>query len=228
MTIEVVKMQKIMIVEDDSEIQAELSKLLQNNGYQICFPITYESIVTDIEKMKVNLVLLDINLPVKDGFTICSEIRCHSKVPVIFLTARRTEIDELSGIALGGDDFITKPYNPAILLARIDRVLQRMPVGGGNSTISYKDVLLDIAAGQLVYQNHIAELTKTETKIMFCLFANSGNVTLREKIIDTLWNNSIFIDDNTLSVNITRIREKLATIGLAGFIITKRGRGYLI
>ena len=222
-------MQKIMIVEDDSQIKVELSKLLQNNGYQVCFPNHYDSIVVDIEEMNPNLVLLDINLPTSDGFTVCSEIRCISQVPIIFVTGRKSDLDELSGITLGGDDFITKPYNPAILLARINRILQRTPACGSNGTIlCHKDVSLDIATGQIIYQNSIVELTKTESKIMHCIFANSANVTMRNKIVDTLWNNNLFIDDNTLSVNITRIREKLAAIGLTDFIITKRGRGYMI
>jgi len=221
-------MQKIMIVEDEPEIRIELSKLLQNNSYQVCVPNGYDCIVTDIDDMKPNLVLLDINLPIGDGFTICSEIRCNSQVPIIFVTGRKSEIDELSGIALGGDDFITKPYNPAILLARINRILQRTSENCSNTILSYNDVLLDMTTGQLAYKNQTVELTKTETKIMYCLFANNGNITMREKIVDSLWNSNIFVDDNTLSVYITRIREKLAAIGLSDFIITKRGRGYMI
>jgi len=223
------KMQKIMVIEDDSKICAELSKLLQNNGYQVCFPVSYDSIVTDIENMNPHIILLDINLPVSDGFTICSNIRCNSKTPIIFVTGRKSDMDELSSISLGGDDFITKPYNPAILLAKINRLLQRVSnTSDKYTTLSYKDVLLDITTGRLIYKNHTIELTKTETKIMYCLFSNSGNITLREKIMDSLWNNNIYIDDNTLSVNITRIREKLSSIGLPDFIITKRGRGYMI
>jgi DNA-binding response OmpR family regulator len=223
------EMKKIMVIEDDVTIMHELTKLLENNGYQVCHSIHYGKMTEDILALNPNLILLDINLPESDGFTICSQIRCVSQVPIIFVTGRKSDIDELSGIALGGDDFVTKPYNPAILLARINRILQRNFASGNNGQIlCHNNVSLDVGMGQIIYHGCAVDLTKTETKIMHCLFTNKGSVTLREKLMDVLWNNNIFIDNNVLSVNITRIREKLADVGLADFVITKRGRGYMI
>lgn len=220
-------MRRIMIVEDHEELKNELITLLVRNGYDVCEPSAFDTVPNDIKQMNPHLILLDINLPSGDGFRLCSEIRCFSKEPIIFVTGRDTDMDELTGITLGGDDFITKPYNAAVLLARISALLKRAyPNDESGTVLEHKSVILNLAASKIKYRDQEIELTKTEAKILHCLFVNRGEITLRSELMDRLWDNNMFVDDNALSVNMTRIRGKLSSIGIEAFILTKRGLGY--
>lgn len=222
-------MKNIMVVEDNEDIRREIAILIGNSGYGVMSVDDFENIVEDVKLLKPHLILLDINLPQKDGFKLCMEIRSFSKVPIIFVTSRNSDMDELKSITLGGDDFITKPYNSAILLARIEAVLKRAYNDEENGVIiNYREVTLNIASSKIINQDKESELTKTELKILHYLFLHRGTITPRMDIVEYLWDNSMFIDDNALSVNITRIREKLSTIGVDDFIKTKRGQGYMI
>lgn len=218
---------KILIAEDDASIRRELSSALCRQGYETVCPTDF-SLLADVVRMQSpDLILLDIGLPGTDGFKLCSEIRGFSRVPIIFVTSRNTDLDELMSISIGGDDFVTKPYNLPILLARISSLLARA-YPTAQPPESYKGVVLDTAAGKACYQNQMADFTKNEIKILHYLFQNRGRIVSRTDLIEYLWDNELFVDDNTLSVNITRIRAKLDSIGVHNFIQTKRGLGYMI
>ena len=220
-------MYKIMIVEDDIEIREELKILLQNNGYEVKVTTNFENVEKQILEEQCHLILLDINLPNKNGYEICSKIRTKSKLPIIFVTSRNSSMDELNGIMLGGDDYIEKPYNVPVLLARIQNLLNRVyPKEQKSSKLEYKGITLDILKSQIKYNDKEIELTKTEIKTLYYLLKNTDRIIARTEIIDYLWDNEVYADDNSLSVVITRLREKLKKIGVEHLIETKRGQGY--
>ena len=220
---------KIIIVEDDREIREELKILLQNRAYEVKIISGFENIEDKILKENAHLVLLDINLPNKNGYEICSKLRAKSKIPIIFVTSRNNSMDELKGIMLGGDDYIEKPYNVPILLARIQNLLNRTYSSEKkNSEIEYKGITLDTLKSTIKCQEKEIELTKTEIKTLHYLFTNKEKIIARADIINYLWDNEVYADDNSLSVIITRLREKLKEIGIENLIETKRGQGYKI
>lgn len=221
---------KILIIEDDVLIRRELKILLENAMYEVTALTSFDRIVPQIKSERPDLILLDINLPDCSGFDLCTQIREEMNVPVIFLTGRTNSMDELTGILKGGDDYITKPYQAPILLARINAVLKRTKISLAKDPahLSHKGVILDTAGCSLVYMNRQADLTKTEMKILHQLFTHPGTFISRMDLTEYLWENQIFIDDNTLSVHITRVREKLRSVGVDNFIETKRGIGYRI
>lgn len=221
-------MDRIIIVEDDSVIREELTLLLQSNGYQTDAARDFSDIIAFIREKDPHLILLDINLPVQDGFQVCSEIRTFSRAPIIFVTSRNTDMDELKSIMLGGDEFITKPYNTAILLARIASLLKRAYPSEQNETLSHHGVKLHLESGSMEHEGMSVDLTKNEMKIMAYLFKNAGKIVSRADLTESLWDSRVYIDDNTLSVNVTRLREKLKRIGAADFIRTKHRQGYMI
>lgn len=221
-------MDKILIVEDEEEIARGLSSVLKNQGYAAVFWDGRGSVRDIIEETGPDLILLDINLPGQDGFALCREIRTVCSLPVIFLTGRSTSMDELEALQSGGDDFITKPYKAPILLARIQTVLRRTKGPEKPAVLEYRGITLDLGAARLTYGEKSLELGRNEQKILCRLFEHAGNVVSREELMDHLWENQIYIDDNTLSVNVRRLREKLASIGLPGLIQTKRGMGYKV
>lgn len=221
-------MDKILIVEDEEEIACGLSSLLKNQGYVCdCWDGRGNAVET-IRETAPDLILMDINLPGQDGFALCREIRNACSLPVIFLTGRSTSMDELEALQSGGDDFITKPYKAPILLARIQTVLRRVKSPSKPAVLQYRGITLDLGAARLTYGEKSLELGRNEQKILHRLFEHAGNIVSREELVDYLWENQIYIDDNTLSVNVRRLREKLASIGLPGLIQTKRGMGYKV
>lgn len=221
-------MYNITIIEDDTEIREELKVLLQNSGYKINLITCFENVEKQVLEYETHLVLLDVNLPNKNGYEICSKIRSKSNIPIIFVTSRNSSMDELNGIMIGADDYIEKPYNVPILLARIQNLLNRTYASKkeeGNK-IEYKNIKLDILKSQVIFNEKEVELTKTELKTLYHLFTHTDRIISRTEIIDFLWDNEIYADDNSLSVVITRIREKLKEIGIDNLIETKRGQGY--
>lgn len=199
------------------------------NGYSVLKVKEFNNIPQIVKEKKPELILLDINLSNDDGFKICTEIRSFSKVPIIFVTSRNTNIDELMAITLGGDDFITKPYNTQILLARINSLIKRAYPNDSNlDIIQYNGLKLNILTSTIEYNENSEELTKNELKILYYLLINKGKIISRVEIMEYLWDSSMFVNDNTLTVNITRIRNKIEEIGLKDFIKTKRGQGYII
>ena len=218
---------KIIIVEDDKEIREELKILLENSGHQVKLVTDFENVPQKIIDEQAHLVLLDINLPNKSGYEICSKIRTKSNIPIIFVTSRNNSMDELKGIMLGGDDYIEKPYNVPILLARKQNLLNRTyQKENKESIIEYKGIVLDILKSTIKYQEKEIELTKTELKTLYFLLQHKDIIVPRADIINYLWDNEVYADDNSLSVIITRIREKIKELGIDNFIETKRGQGY--
>ena len=218
---------KIIIVEDDKEIREELKILLENSGHKVKLIEDFDNVANKIIQENAHLVLLDINLPNISGYEICSKVRAESKIPIIFVTSRNNSMDELKGIMLGGDDYIEKPYNVPILLARIQNILNRTYQNEQKeSKIEYKGVILDILKSTIKCQDKEIELTKTEVKTLYYLLQNKDIIVPRADIINYLWDNEVYADDNSLSVIITRIREKLKELGIENFIETKRGQGY--
>jgi len=221
-------MSKIIIIEDTETIREELKTFLMRYGYEVVAPINFENIIHDTLKEQPNLILLDINLPVLDGYYICREIRKKSDVPIIVVTSRDNEMDELMSMNLGADDFITKPYNTQILLARIESILRRVQGFNVQETIVYHDLKLNLSNGSVIYNGRTAELTKNELKILSCLIKNKGKIVSRDDLMDFMWNSDVFVDDNNLSVNVTRLRKKLEGVGMKENIETRRGLGYIL
>lgn len=219
---------KLYIVEDDVSIRVELTTLLEKYGYHCVSSDDFEHIAQDILNAAPSLVLLDINLPYRDGFAVCRELRKQSDVPVIVLTSRNTDFDELLSLNIGADDFISKPYNAQVLLARIQKLLKRTYEVQASSVLIHKGLTLNLLKGTMVCAGREAEVTKNELGILRLLILNKGNVIPRDAIIDELWQSEEFIDENTLNVNIVRLRKKLAEIGLPGYLETKRGMGYRV
>ncbi len=223
-------MAKIIIIEDTETIRQELATFLNRYGYEVIAPTNFENIISIIEKEEPNLILLDINLPVFDGFYICREVRKTSQVPIIVVTSRDSDMDELMSMNLGADDFITKPYNTQILLARINSVLKRVNQRneGNQEILVYNDLKLNLSNGTINCGDNALEITKNELKVLYYLIKNKGNIVSREDLMDYLWKSNLFVDDNTLSVNVTRLRKKLEEIGIKDVIETRRGLGYIM
>lgn len=220
-------MSKILIVEDDISLKNELMLFLNNNGYEVTTIEDFEHSLEQILATSCDLILMDINIPGLNGEYLCREIRKTSNVPIIMVTSRNNEIDELMSMSYGADDYITKPYNPQILLVRIEAVLKR--VNNANTTlISYKNIKLNLSKSVIEANNQEIELSKNESKILYFLLKNKGQIIAREEIMDFLWGSDEFVDDNTLTVNINRLRRKLADIGYCDVIETRRGQGYII
>lgn len=220
-------MYTILVMEDDEAIREELSLLLRKHGYKVVCWDMQEDVQELLRRIEVHVILLDINLPHTDGFSLCTQIRSFSKVPIIFVTSRNCDVDELCSIQMGGDDFITKPYNSSILLARIAALLKRS-YEWKECSLTHRNVTLDVAMSRIQYQNSYRELTKNEVKILYYMFQHKGEIIPREDLIDYLWDNKLFIDDNALSVNVTRIRNKLKELGVEDFIVTRHRLGYQI
>lgn len=221
-------MASIFIVEDDVQLRAELTKLLEKYGYECRSSDDFAHMPAQILAAAPQLVLLDLNLPVYDGFYLCRELRRKSSVPIIVVTSRDAETDELMSMNLGADDFVSKPYNPQILLARIAAVLKRAYPEEAVSVISYKGLEVDLGKSSARGPAGEAELTKNELRILAALLQSRGRVVSRDEIMNALWQSDEFVDDNTLTVNINRLRRKLAGVGVADYLTTKRGQGYMI
>ncbi|NFD76185.1 response regulator transcription factor [Clostridium botulinum] len=222
-------MKKILIIEDDEVIREELQNFLRKYGYEVNAPVKFNNIIQYVEKENANLILLDINLPEFDGYYICREMRKTSDVPIIIVTSRDSEVDELISMNLGADDFVTKPYNTEILLARITNILKRT-YGNlkTNNILNYKDFNLNLSNATLIYKDKSLELTKNEVKILSYLINNRGNIVKRDSLMEYLWKSDYFVDDSTLTVNINRLRKKLQEIGIENPIETRRGLGYIM
>ena len=217
-----------MIVEDHEPIRNELKILLSKYGYEIIVLDRFDTVVEDCLREDVDLILLDINLPFYDGYYVCRTIREKSEVPIIVVTSRDSEMDELMSINLGADDFVTKPYNTQILLARISAMLKRTQKETVNDSLQYKGLKLQLNNSTVIYKDHEIELSKNEIRILYTLLQHKENIVSRDQLMESLWQSNEFIDDNTLTVNINRVRKKLEAAGLKDFIKTKRGQGYMI
>lgn len=222
-------MQKILIVEDDEKLRNELETFLNNNGYQAEALKKFDNTIQDIVRINPNLLLLDVNLPNADGEYICKEIRKQSNMPIIIVTSRDNEIDELLSLNYGADHYITKPFNLQILLAKIASLLRRTNIGtNAQNKIDGKDFVLNTDKSTIEKDGKEIELTKNEFRILKYLVQNRDRIVSREEIMECLWDSENFIDDNTLTVNVTRLRNKLEELNLKELIQTKRGQGYIL
>lgn len=222
-------MSKILIVEDDKKLREELKIFLEKHGYNVEMLEKFDNTIEDILNAKPDLILLDINLPYVDGEYICKEIRKISNVPIIMVTSRDNELDELLSINNGADQYVTKPYNIQILLAKIERLLKRSYSSNiSQDKINCGNFILNISKSIIEKENISLELTKNELKILYFLVLNKEKIVSRNEIMDYLWDSESFVDDNTLTVNIKRLRTKLEEIGLKDIIETKRGLGYIL
>ncbi|MEG2869808.1 MAG: response regulator transcription factor [Terrisporobacter sp.] len=221
-------MEKIVVIEDEEKIRTELKSFLNNYDYDVVTISEFDNVVDEVLKLDAHLILLDINLPVCDGYFLCRKIRKSSDIPIIIVTSRDTEMDELMSMNLGADDFVTKPYNTQILLARINSLLKRTYKKSNVDILRYKGLELDLSKNSASFENQEVELTKNEFRILNCLIKNKGKIVSRGDLMDYLWDLDLFIDDNTLTVNINRLRKKLSEIGCSEYIETKRGRGYIM
>lgn len=220
---------RIFIIEDEEKIRIELSNFLRRYGYEVCYLLDFEHIVDETLKENPHLILLDVNLPYYDGYYVCREIRKRSNVPIIVVTSRQSEMDELMSMNLGADDFVTKPYNTDILLARISSLLKRA-YNNLNDVEKYefRDLVYDMSVSIVEFQGNKVELTKNESRILYVLMNNKEKIVSRDEIMKSLWQSNEFVDDNTLTVNVNRLRKKLEDIGAIGYLQTKRGQGYIL
>lgn len=220
---------RIFIIEDEEKIRIELSNFLRKYGYEVSYLLDFEHIVDETLKENPHLILLDVNLPYYDGYYVCREIRKRSNVPIIVVTSRQSEMDELMSMNLGADDFVTKPYNTDILLARISSLLKRA-YNNLNDVEKYefRDLVYDMSVSIVEFQGSKVELTKNESRILYVLMNNKEKIVSRDEIMKSLWQSNEFVDDNTLTVNVNRLRKKLEDIGAIGYLQTKRGQGYIL
>lgn len=219
-----------MIVEDELKIREILQKELQKWDYQVFANVSAENIVEDIAKEKPHLVLMDINLPSHDGFYWCGKIREISKIPVIFISSRNSNMDIVMAVNMGGDDYITKPFSLEVLTAKINAVLRRTYSYGNadSDMLEAHGAVLSLKDNMFYYNSQKEELTKNEFRILYMLMKNNENIVSRESLMRDLWDNESFVDDNTLTVNINRLRKKLDRAGLPDFITTVKNQGYTI
>ena len=222
-------MQKILIIEDDEKLRCELETFLNKNGFVATSLKKFDNAVEDILKIQADLLLLDINLPYTDGEFICKEIRKTSNVPIIMVTSKDNDMDELLSLNYGADQYVTKPYNIQILLAKIVGLLKRNQNAGNNpDKIDCGEFVLNTAGRIIEKEDNKVELTKNEYKILEYLVLHRQQVISRDEIMDYLWESEEFVDDNTLNVNIKRLRTKLEELGIINQIETRSGQGYIL
>ncbi|WP_326512799.1 response regulator transcription factor [Clostridium intestinale] len=222
-------MKKILLIEDDLDVARELSLSLRRWDLEVELIDNFNNIVKEFIDKKPSLLLMDINLPFYDGFYWCQKIREHSKVPIIFLSSRDSNMDIIMGMNNGGDDYITKPFSVDVLVSKINALLRRSyDYTSSDSLVYYNDAVLDIERCIFRYNDKEIELTKNEIKILSLLIKNKGKIVSREKLMMLLWNDDEFVSDNTLTVNVTRLRVKIKELGLDDIIKTKKGIGYFV
>lgn len=216
---------KIAIIEDDEITRLELSKLLTGQDYETVLLTDYENITLELEQYSVDLILLDINLPYENGYEICEKIKNITSVPVIFVTSRDTNADELRSIQAGGIDFIIKPYDTLILLEKIKRALKLSNPNNFRDIVK-KDCTLDLHLSILKYQNKSIELTRNEFRILYYFFMNEDKIISKEELLEKLWNDKYYLDENVLLVNMTRLKKKMKEIGIVHLLENIRGKGW--
>ncbi len=221
---------KILVVEDDVKIREIILENLEKWGYTGLVVDDFTQVFQSFMEYQPHLVLLDINLPTFDGFYWCGKIREVSKVPILFISSRNTNMDLIMAINLGGDDFIQKPFSLEVLMAKINALIRRVYsyVTIDMDIIEHQGVILNLKDNELIYQDEKIYLSRNEFKILHILMRHCGQIVSRDKLMENLWKDESFVDDNTLTVNINRLRKKLADSGLDDLIKTKRGQGYII
>ena len=222
-------MHKILIVEDDKVIGGAVKKHMETWGYQAYLAENFQNIMEDFARFAPQLVILDITLPFYNGYHCCSEIRKVSKVPILFLSSAADNMNIVMAMNLGGDDFVAKPFDLAVLTAKVQALLRRSyDFAGQTRILEHNGVILNLADASLLYGDAMLDLSKNEYRIILTLLERTGSIVNRETLMEKLWATDSFIDENTLTVNVARLRKRLETIGLSDFIETKKGLGYRI
>ena len=222
-------MYRIMIVEDDSTIAEALKRHLEGWDHETVIAEDFKNIMAEFTRVEPDLVLLDIGLPFYNGFYWCSQIRQVSDVPIIFISSASDNMNIVMAMNMGGDEFIEKPFDLHVVTAKVQAILRRAySYRGSASLMEYRGCILNLADATVTYQNRKTDLTKNEFKIFQCLLENAGKIVTRDEIIARLWESDAFIDENTLTVNVARLRKKLAQIGLEEAVVTKKGIGYMV
>ena len=222
-------MYKILLIEDDIDLAKETALALQKWGFKVYLIDNFENIIEEFIEKKPEVVLLDVNLPLYNGFYWCEKIREISKTPIIFLSSRDSDMDLIMGINNGGDDYITKPFSIDVLVTKINAIIRRVyNYNKSNNILSYKDLMFDVEKGIIKYNDKSIELTKNEIKIFTLLLKNKDKVVSRESLMMSLWDSDEFVTDNALTVNINRLRSKVKDLGIDDFIKTKKGIGYIV
>ncbi len=224
-------MPRIFVVEDDAAIRNEVIEVLERQGFEVSYCLTFDNVVEDIMLARPDLVRLDLTLPGTDGQLICRELRQASDIPVIVLTSRVTEVDEVMSMTMGADDFIPKPYSARVLVARVQALLRRTQgAADAGRILEHNGLTLDLSRSivSAAEKGSSIELTKNEMRILALLMSHAGTIVSREAIMRDLWDSDAFVDDNTLTVNINRLRATLEKIGVTGYLSTHRGRGYSV
>ena len=220
-------MHKILLVEDDEIIRQQVKQLLEQWGYEVVAVEEFMDVLGIFVESDPHLILMDIGLPLYNGYHWCQEIRKVSKVPIMFLSSRDQAMDIVMAINMGGDDFVTKPFDQNVLLAKVQGLLRRSyEFGTDQNLLEHRGAILNLKSTDLVYEGEVIKLTKNEFQILRVLFEHAGSIVARDDMMKELWNSDLFIDDNTLSVNVARLRKKLEEAGLSSFIETKKGIGY--
>lgn len=222
-------MYRILIVEDDETIAGILKRHLESWGYQVECVTDFAHVLGEFVRKDPQLVLLDLKLPFYNGFHWCEEIRKVSQVPILFLSSAADNMNMVMAMSRGADDFIAKPFDLEVLVAKVQAVIRRTySFGKAANILEHKGAVLNLGSGTLVWEGETLDLTKNEIRILQILFEHADKVVSRDAIMTKLWENDSFVDDNTLTVNITRLRKKLESMGLTDFIITKKGLGYMV
>ncbi len=223
-------MYRILVIEDDQKICDELSKNIKRWGFDCLKIEDFNNILGTVSQYSPHLILLDINLPFYDGFYWCEKIREFSKVPIIFISSRSTNMDIVMAINMGGDDFVTKPFDLEILMAKMKGLLRRAYSYQDNESgiIEHREVVLNLKNSTVSYKDSKVELTKKEFKILQVLMSGAGRIISKERLMEDLWEADSFIDDNALAVNINRLRKKLVEIGLEDYVQNRKNQGYII
>ncbi|MDO5794686.1 MAG: response regulator transcription factor [Turicibacter sp.] len=222
-------MYKILVIEDDESIASSLQKVLTLWGYDVHVATQFKDVFSEFVSLNPQLVLLDIGLPFFNGYHWCSEIRKVSNVPIMFLSSMSDNMNIVMAMNMGGDDFICKPCDASVIVAKVQALLRRSySFSGQLNLIQHDGIILNLSDATLEYEGEVIELTKNEFKMLQLLLENVGKIVSREALMIRLWESDSFIDDNTLTVNMTRLRKRLAEIGLSDFVKTKKGLGYLV
>ncbi|MDO4814260.1 MAG: response regulator transcription factor [Gemella sp.] len=222
-------MYKIMIVEDDEIIATSIADYLEKWGFETKKVEDFSKVIDDFVSFAPDLVLMDINLPYYNGYHYCEEIRKISKTPIVFISSASDDMNIVMAVSMGADDFIAKPFKLVVLKAKIDAILRRVySFNTETSLVTYKGLIFDSSKDKINYQGKEEILTKNEAKILALLLEHRENIVSREDLMKELWDNDSFVDENTLSVNVNRLRRKLEEVGLEDFIKTKKGRGYIV
>ncbi|MGM9974563.1 MAG: response regulator transcription factor [Clostridiaceae bacterium] len=222
-------MYRVLIIEDDRVIAEAIKKHIEGWGYEARALENFQEVLSEFSSFEPHLVLIDVMLPFFNGFYWCGEIRKLSKVPIIFISSASDNMNIVMAVNMGGDDFITKPFDLNVLMAKMQAILRRTYEFGGNAAeLSHRGAVLNKDDATLTYKDQRLELTKNDYKILYILMENKGRIISRDTLMNRLWETDYYVDENTLSVNVTRLRKKLDSLGLIDFIITKKGMGYII